>query len=70
MAKATQKTKDLLAHLSVVEDVDVSHHTNLLKSMQIDVDEFKDLVAKKKTERDFWDEFLKKTSHERIYGRG
>ena len=65
MAKATNKTKDLLAHLSVSENVDVLSHTNLLRSMQIDVDEFKGLVAKAKKQKEYWDKFLKETRSER-----
>ena len=65
MAKATNKTKDLLAHLSVAENVDVLGHTNLLRSMQIDIDEFKALVDEKKRQQKLWDDFFKKTINER-----
>jgi|TARA_B110000263_G_scaffold176323_1_gene154092 hypothetical protein len=66
MAKATNRTKDLLAHLSVVENVDVLSHTNLLRSMQIDVDEFKNLVAEAKEDKEWWDKFLERAINEVI----
>lgn len=66
MAKATNKTKDLLAHLAVVEGIDVHEHTNLLRSMQIDVDEFKDLVAEAKRDREMWSNFFTKLTGKNV----